>query len=68
MFKLKDLMNDPVKGQFYREQLTKSPAPKNEDYFFVEKILGKKKAQGSHLLLSKIFVLSKQIQSARSSK
>ena len=43
MFKLVDLMKDPVGGQYYREQLTKSPAPKDSDYFFVERILGKKK-------------------------
>ena len=46
MFILVDLMKDRVPGQFYREQLTKAPAPKTSDYFFVEKVLGEKKIKG----------------------
>jgi len=60
MYKLVDLMKDPVKGVFYREQLTKSPAPKAEDYFFVEKILGKKKIKGVvHLLVKYLYYPNK---------
>jgi hypothetical protein len=44
LYKLSDLMNDPVPGYFYRQQLVQSPPPNNEsDFFFVEKILQKKK-------------------------
>ena len=53
MFKLIDLMKDPVGGQYYREQLTKSPAPKDSDYFFVERILAKKKIRGEEHFLVK---------------
>ena len=53
MFKLIDLMKDPIPGQYYREQLTKAPAPKQSDYFFVEKILGKKKIGGKEHFLVK---------------
>jgi len=60
MFKLVDLLKDSVKGLFYREQLTKSPAPKSSDYFFVEKILGQKKIQGKkHYLVKYLFYPSK---------
>ena len=60
MFKLVDLMNDPVEGQFYRQQLTKSPPPKASDYFFVEKILGKKKIKGvEHFLVKYLFYPNK---------
>jgi len=60
MFKLVDLLKDSVKGLFYREQLTKSPAPKNSDYFFVEKILGEKKIRGKkHYLVKYLFYPSK---------
>jgi len=60
MFKLVDLMNDPVEGQFYREQLTKSPAPKSSDYFYVEKILSKKKIKGvQHFLVKYLYYPNK---------
>jgi len=60
MFKLKDLMNDEIPGQFYKEQLTKSPAPKSSDYFFVEKVLGRKKINGiQHLLVKYLYYPNK---------
>ena len=60
MFKLVDLMKDNVQGQFYREQLTKSPPPKTSDYFYVEKILGKKKIKGvEHFLVKYLFYPNK---------
>ena len=60
MFKLVDLMNDSVPGQFYKQQLTKSPAPKNSDYFFVEKILGKKRIGGiQHFLVKYLYYPNK---------
>lgn len=39
MFKLCDLLNDPVEGNFYAHDLTKTLPNFKEDYFFVEKIL-----------------------------
>ena len=60
MLKLTDLLKDPVQGQFYREQLTKSPAPKASDYFYIEKILGKKKIKGvDHFLVKYLFYPNK---------
>ena len=35
-------MNDAVPGYYYASQLTKAPAPQDEEYFFVEKILRQK--------------------------
>ena len=60
MFKLIDLMKDNVEGQFYRQQLTKSPPPKARDYFFVEKILGQKKIKGvNHFLVKYLYYPNK---------
>ena len=60
MFKLKDLMKEPIGGQFYRQQLTKAPAPQAKDYFFVEKVLGKKKIKGvPHLLVKYLYYPNK---------
>lgn len=53
MFKLVDLQNDEVSGNFYREQLTKSPPPEEKEYFFVEKILGRKTIKGKKYILVK---------------
>ena len=53
MFKVVDLMKDPVQNFYYRQQLTKSPPPKDTDYFFVEKILGEKKIRGEDCYLVK---------------
>lgn len=40
LYQLQDLMKAPVKGYFYREQLTPAPSPNyKSDYFLVEKIL-----------------------------
>ena len=56
MFKVIDLQKSAVDGQYYREQLTKAPAPKNSDYFFVEKILGRKKIKGvEHFLVKYLY-------------
>lgn len=39
LYTLVDLLNDPVKEKFYKEQLTKCPSPENSKNFFeVEKI------------------------------
>ena len=60
MFKLCDLMKDSVPGQFYKQQLTKSPAPKQSDYFFIEKVLGKKKIKGiQHYLVKYLYYPNK---------
>lgn len=60
MFKLKDLLKDEVPGQFYSQQLTKSPPPKASDYFFVEKVLGQKKIKGViHYLVKYLYYPNK---------
>jgi AAA+ superfamily predicted ATPase len=46
-------MNDPVPGNYYRQQLVKSPAPNGNTDFFVEKILKKKRANRRTLYLVK---------------
>lgn len=53
LFQLVDLQKANIPGRFYREELTKSPAPKEEDYFFVEKILKHKKVRKKDLYLVK---------------
>ena len=53
-------MKDSVDGLFYKEELTKSPPPKESDYFFVEKILGQKKIQGiEHYLVKYLYYPNK---------
>jgi len=46
LFELIDLKEDPVPGKFYQQQLTKSPPPKTEMYFFIESILKTRKVRG----------------------
>jgi len=46
LFEIVDLLQDPVPGKFYRQQLTKSPPPKDEDYFFIETVLKTRKVRG----------------------
>jgi len=46
LFELIDLEKSPVLGRFYKQQLTKSPPPTSEDYFFIEKILKERKVKG----------------------
>jgi len=47
LFQLEDLMQAPIKGYFYKDQLTLTEAPYNKkDFFFVEKILHKKIIKG----------------------
>lgn len=54
LYELKDLMKDPVKGFYYKEQLTKSPNPNNQKHFFeIEKVLRKKKINGKEFYFVK---------------
>jgi len=46
LFQLIDLQKSPVPGRFYRQQLIKSPPPKEDDYFFIEKVLKERKVKG----------------------
>ena len=39
-------MKSAVDGNFYRQQLTKAPIPQSNDYFYVEKVLARKKING----------------------
>jgi len=60
MYKLVDLQNDSVAGNFYREQLTKSPPPEDQEYFLIEKDLGKKTIKGKkHLLVKFLYYPNK---------
>ena len=42
LYSIIDLLKKPVEGYFYKEQLTKTEKPKDESFFFIEKILGHK--------------------------
>lgn len=54
LYQLNDLMKDPVKGYYYKEQLTKSPNPNyQKDFFEVEKILKTRKIKGNTYYLVK---------------
>ena len=45
-YEITDLLKVPLKRRFYRQELTKAPAPKDTDYFQVEKILKERKVKG----------------------
>ncbi|MBM3938221.1 MAG: chromo domain-containing protein [Sphingomonadales bacterium] len=45
-YELQDLLKVPLKRRFYREELTKTEAPKDSDYFQVEKILKERQIKG----------------------
>ena len=63
IFKLRDIVNDPVPGYFYRAELTKSePLNYNKDYFFIEKILKTKVVKGKKVHLVKyLFYPNKEL-------
>lgn len=46
LFKLVDLMGDPVKGTYYCQQLKGAEDPSDNDYWTVEKVLKKRKRNG----------------------
>ena len=47
-------MKDKVPGHFYKDQLTKAPKPDYQnDFFFVEKVLGEKTVRGKKYFLVK---------------
>jgi hypothetical protein len=53
LFKLVDLMDDPVKGSYYREQLKAAEDPTDNDYWTIEKVLKKRKRNGQEEQLVK---------------
>jgi len=54
IFKLVNILNEPVPGYFYREELTKSePLDYSKDYFMVEKIVKTKYVKGTKYCLLK---------------
>ena len=53
LFKLVDLQGAPLRGHYYREQLTKSPHPGEVEYFFIEKILKSRTRKGKKEFLVK---------------
>ena len=42
LYRLIDLQKKPVEGYFYKAQLTQAQKPKDENYFFIDEILGHK--------------------------
>ena len=46
LYELVDLFKTQIPGRFYQEQLTKSPPPKEVDYFFIEKVLKTRTVKG----------------------
>lgn len=53
LFKVVDLFKAPQDGFYYREQLTKTLAPKVDEYFFIEKIVKKRKVNKKEQFLVK---------------
>lgn len=53
LYQLVDLMADPVKGNFYSEQLLKTNVPGDRDLFEIEKVLKTKTVKGKKFLLVK---------------
>lgn len=53
LFKLIDLMKDPVPGFYYQDQLKKTNPPTEERLFEVEKVLQTKKVKGKKFYLCK---------------
>lgn len=53
LFTLVDLMNDPVKGSYYCEQLKQAQDPTSNDYWTIEKVLKKRKRNGQEEQLVK---------------
>ena len=54
LYKLKDLMNDPIPGFYYKQDLTKAPKPSDDDYFLVEKTLKTKIVKKEKFYLIKV--------------
>lgn len=53
LFVIKNLLGQIQPGYYYKEQLTVAPKPKANDYFFVERVLHKKKIKGKLFYLCK---------------
>jgi len=53
LYRLKDLMGDPVPGFYYGAQLVKTEEPKDSDYQLVEKILDTKIVNSERFYLVK---------------
>ena len=46
LYRIKDLMDEWQKGYFYKEQLTATEPPNDEDFFKVDKVIRQKKVRG----------------------
>jgi len=53
LYELIDLKKAAVPGKYYKQQLTKSPPPKEVEYFFIESVLKQKKIRGKLYYLVK---------------
>ena len=53
LYKLVDLMKDPVQGNYYQQQLRIAPNPNDNDYWTIEKVLKKRTINGKREQLVK---------------
>jgi hypothetical protein len=53
LYKIVDLMGDEEPGYWYAKQLVKAPAPKNGQFYKVEKVLKKRRTRGKTYFLCK---------------
>jgi len=53
LYKLVDLLKDPVQGSYYQSQLKISPNPNDGDYWTIEKVLKKRTRNGKREQLVK---------------
>ncbi len=53
LYKLANIMNVPLKGYYYSEQLLKTTKPKSNEYFAIEKILEEKNIRGKDYVFVK---------------
>ena len=50
LYKLMDLMGDPIPGYYYESQLARTTRPRRGEYFKVEKILGEETRRGKEYI------------------
>lgn len=64
LYELVDLQGDSVSGgRVYRQQLTKSPPPRPENYFFVEKVIKTRRIKGKKEYFVKVICTKVQFTS-----
>ena len=53
LYSIIDLLKKPVEGYFHKEQLIKTQKPKDDSFFFIDKILGHKVVKNKKYYLVK---------------